>query len=185
MTLNTDTWQKRLAKAAGLQPPESGLNANTWQKAIKELQGGTFIKIASQEVNVSTTYTSDTVVATLELGSEYWTEDSIIFVHIRDKAGKRNNYFYGSDAFILNLNDANNDANNLNGFAVSSFRYSSDKYLISYSSSRYGVYAGTLKSNGDLEIKARYNSTYSHTIDGTFTIDVYKLTLPASVVLFE
>lgn len=48
----------------------------------------------------------------------------------------------------------------------------------------YGVYAYSISSAGKILIYSRYNSTNTLTIDGTYLIEVYKLTLPTGETIF-
>ena len=49
----------------------------------------------------------------------------------------------------------------------------------------YGVYAYSVANNGTLNIYRRYNSNYSLTINGTYHVEVYKLTFPDGVSPFD
>ena len=40
-------------------------------------------------------------IATINCNGEHWNKDKIIYVRIRDKAGKRAGYFLGSDNFFI------------------------------------------------------------------------------------
>ena len=61
-------------------------------------------KIAETSYQVSTASTTVATVATWETGhSEIWTGNKIVYVRIRDTAGKRSGYFYGIDAFFMNF----------------------------------------------------------------------------------
>ncbi len=49
----------------------------------------------------------------------------------------------------------------------------------------YGVYAYSVMNSGNVRIYQRYNATYSLTIDGTYHVEVYKLTYPDGISPFE
>lgn len=140
--------------------------------------------IKSQEVKVSTTSTSAGTAATIACGSEIFTKDKIVWVHIRDKAGPRAGHFYGSDAFFVNYNRGNGSTSTFTVPAVICLR---DTTSGSYAGTagQYGVYGYSISSSGSLIVRRRYNSNYSLTIDGTYTVDVYTLDLPDNLTLFE
>lgn len=131
-------------------------------------------KIASDSFNVSTTSTSQTSCGTINLGSEYYDKDKILWVRIRDRAGKRNGYLYGTDNIILNYYDANGLTSSVTAAARLVHRVSSSGEYTSYSGA-YGVYVYSITSDGVLNIYQRYNSTYTLTINGTYDVDVYEL----------
>ena len=43
---------------------------------------------------------------------------------------------------------------------------------------QYGVYGYSISNAGVVTIRKRYNSNYSLTVNGTFTVEVHKLTYP-------
>ena len=149
--------------------------------------GSNWTKIGSQEFTVNTTSTSASSVGNISLTlSDYNDKNIIVWVHVRDKAGKRSGYFYGSDAIFLNYILANNSTDSITTRPFMLFRYtSSSTYATSTSS--YGVYGYRLyqtSSNHYVEIYKRYNNSNSGTINGTYVCDVYTLTLPSGFTLF-
>ena len=140
--------------------------------------------ILTQEINVTTTSTSYATAATISGGSAIATAGKIVWVHIRDKAGKRGGHFYGSDAFFINYNKENHSSSAFATPAVLCIRYTSSS-TYSGTAGQYGVYAYSIGSSGTLTIRSKYNSSYSFTIDGTFQVDVYTLDLPDGLTLFE
>lgn len=147
--------------------------------------GGTspWTKLASQENSVNTTSTTAASAFTIALGSAYYTKDKIIWVHIRDKAGKRAGYFYGSDAFFLNYYKADGLTTTLSVPAVVIFRYTTSSALAA-TAGQYGVYGYSINSSGTLTVRRRYNSSYSLTINGTYVTNVYALDPPSGITLF-
>lgn len=140
--------------------------------------------IDSQEIAVSTTATSAKAVATIAGGSAISTADKIVWVHIRDKAGERAGYFYGSDAFFINYIKANDSDATFTYPAVYCIHVSTSG---TYESTigQYGVYGYSISNEGSLIIRRRYSSTTTLTIDGTFQVDVYTLDLPDGLTLFD
>lgn len=152
--------------------------------------GSSWTKIAETSYQVSTTSTSAATVATWETGhSELWTSDKIVYVRIRDTAGKRAGYFYGTDTWFMNTHPANNSTstsattgNIMAIWACSSSGTYTNRY--GYESTGYGVYADTFYNDGRIRIRKRYNSNYSRTIDGTYKVEVYLLDPPTGAPIF-
>ena len=140
--------------------------------------GSSYTLIASKEVTVNTTSTSAASCTTLALGSSNYRSDKIIYVKVRDKAGKRAGYFYGSDAFFFNYQKANNGTSALTYAARICHRYSTSNVWGSYNGATttcYGVYGYSITSNGTLNVYQRYNPSYSLTINGTYVIEAFVL----------
>ena len=147
--------------------------------------GGTspFTKIITSETAVTMTSSTATAAFTLELGSQYYTKDKIIWVHIRDKAGARSGYFYGSDAFFVNANAKNGGTTTFSSAATVAIRYSTGNQFAA-NGSGYGVYGYSISSDGRLTVRKRYSSSSSLTIDGTYVTTVYAIDLPSGITLF-
>ena len=143
--------------------------------------GSSWTKIGNTtELTVNTTSTSAASAGTVALGSGHFTKDKIIYVRIRDKSGKRNGYFYGSDSFFMNWRNANSSTSTLSVCAQEYYRCNSDGTYTG-TSGAYGVYGYSLTTDGTLTIRRRYNSTNTLTINSTYTIDVYELTPPLTL----
>lgn len=132
------------------------------------------------ELTVNTTSTSAASAGTIALGSGHFTKNKIIYVRIRDKSGKRNGYFYGSDSFFMNWRNANSSTSTLSACAQEYYRCNSDGTYTG-TSGAYGVYGYSLTTDGTLTIRRRYNSTNTLTINSTYLIDVYELTPPLAL----
>ena len=149
-------------------------------------------KVAETSYQVSTTSTSMVTVATWETGhSEIWTSDKILYIRVRDTAGKRAGYFYGSDTFFINPYPANGGGSvSLSVgmrailYYTSEGKYPTTNYTNSGSTS-YGVFADTIYNDGEIRIRRRYSSTYSLTINGTYKVEVYLLDPAGGVPIFE
>lgn len=125
--------------------------------------------IAEDELVVSTTSTSATGVGTVSAPGSYQMA-KIVYVKIRDKAGKRSGYFYGSDSFIIGSS------------TTCVFRYvGTNSYGGSTSTTAVGVFANSVDSSNVISIRAKYSSGSSETIDGTFVVQVYLLEWPNNV----
>ena len=140
--------------------------------------GPSWTFLTSKEFTVNTSSTSATSVGTISCGSSAYTSGKILYVKIRDKAGAREGYCSGSDNFFFNRLPASSLSTELQYAArfTQSLR-SGDEYYTYPSGTNigYGVYANTVTSAGVVSIYARYHSTYSTTINGTFKCEVYLL----------
>lgn len=150
-------------------------------------------KVAETSYQVSTTSTSAATVDTWATGhSELWTSDKWVYVRIRDTAGKRNGYFYGTDTFFANYTRKNNPSNTGVSESLGMIRniYSVTAggaygWRFGYSTTGYGVYADCVYDDGRVRIQSRYNSSYSRTINGTYKVEVYLLNPPTGTSIFE
>lgn len=138
--------------------------------------------LGSKEYAINTTSTSQTSQTNITVAAA-WTKAKIIYVRVRDKAGKKAGYFYGSDCWFLNYQLANGGTSSLTAAARLITRYSTSSQFTSYSGS-YGVYGYDINSSGRVRIYSRYNSTYSLTINGTYVIQVYALDWPDGKTIF-
>lgn len=143
-------------------------------------------KVAETSYQVSTTSTNPATVATWKTGhSEIWTSDKIVYIRIRDTAGKRAGYFFGSDNYFhIPPGEATSNVNGAR-FAI---RYTSGgDYGISstINTTGYGVFIDTVYNDGGIRIRKRYNSSYSLTVNGTYKVEVYLLDPAGGVPIFE
>lgn len=143
--------------------------------------GSSWTKIAETTYQVNTSSTSAATVATWATGhSELWTGDSYVFIRIRDTAGKRAGYYWGSDCLFVNFYAANGSTTgtlqNVIGrtYGVTTAgRYNTTRHI--YDDSGYGIFPDQLYSDGRIRIRERYSSTYTGTINGTYKVEVYLL----------
>lgn len=185
--LSNGTYNVTNYASAVVNVPQSGMTMTTTQDShggdILTITGSVYnagyTLIDSAEYAISNfTTTSATSHSTISLGSSNYTANKIIYVKVRDKAGPRNGYFVGSDAYFFNYYDANSATTTLAVRPIIIFRKSSDGVYTGYaagSNTGYGVYPYQLTSAGVLSIYKRYSSTYSLTIDGTYVVEVYAL----------
>lgn len=146
-------------------------------------------KVAETSYQVSTTQTSAQTVATWETGhSEIWTSDKLVFVRVRDTAGKRAGYFYGSDTFYYNIHLVNgSSATYITTLMCSIIRYATDgNFAVTLvTSGNCGVFPDRLYSDGSIRVRSRYSSSQSLTINGTYKVEVYLLDPPTGAPIFE
>lgn len=145
--------------------------------------GSNWTLIASGTLTVNTTSTSAASAGTISCGSSAWTATDIIWVRIRGQSGKREGYFYGSDAIFGNYRAKNSSTSADSVPAVQYYRVGTDGLYVAATGS-YGVYAYSLATDGTLTVRRRYNSTNTLTINDKFDVEVYKLTLPTGKSLF-
>lgn len=138
--------------------------------------GGGVTLIASQEFTVSTSSTTATSVGSVTGTQAAYTNNAIIYVRVRDKAGKRQGYFYGTDSFFIN----NRASGGFNQGLRQSATYTTDNnFTLNQSTlaSGYGVYP-TVIYKSSISLYSRYDSNYTGAIDGTYVVDVYAITTP-------
>ena len=135
--------------------------------------GSDFELIGSDEIVVSTTSTTATVVKSYTLTNIGNISDSFLICLITDKAGVRSGHFYSSVTIRYDV---------MSTARVWTTRYN-DSGVQGFASSNYGVYitsmAFTMDNGGTLSasITARYDETNSRTIDGTFSVKFYRVPL--------
>ena len=146
--------------------------------------GSSWTLIGTTEKAISTTSTTAVSQGTINVGT-FANTNKYILIRIRDKAGKRNGYYYGSDTFYASARVANGysisaSAAELNvmGYYVYNNSYTCRSYNVS--DGAYGIYPTVIQNSGNVAISARYNGTTTRTIDGTFEISVYVLDTPNS-----
>ena len=138
--------------------------------------GGGVTLITSQEFTVSTSSTSATSVGSVTGTQAAYTNNAIIYVRVRDKAGKRQGYFYGTDSFFIN----NLTYGGFNkGIRQCATYTTNNDFTLNQSiqTSGYGVYPTVIYASY-ISLYSRYNSDYTGTIDGTYVVDVYAITTP-------
>lgn len=144
--------------------------------------GDAWTLIGSAEYAVNTSNTSATDVGTINLTVDEITANDIIYIAVRDKSGKKPSYLYGTDAIFAfpekSSPGATNSVRLYNCCTVMGANtYAPGKY--SCAASQYGVYASSIDvSAKTVKISAKYNGSSTGTIDGTYKVEVYKLTPP-------
>ena len=141
--------------------------------------------LGEKEISISTTSTGATLQTTIECGLEAYTKDRLVYVRIRDKAGKRNGYFLGTDNFFYNTRKANNTTYDVDNCARALINRTNNSTFYGYTRDPYGVYAHSISNTGQVRIYSKYSSGYSGTIDGTYKVEVYTLDWPDGVSIFD
>lgn len=140
-----------------------------------------YTKIAENDFTVNTTSTSETFVGTINCGTGVWTKDKVVYVRIRDKAGVRNGYVFGADAWFINTSAANGSQDDLVLVGKLGAYKKDNKFM--QNTSDYGIYPKAMSANGDISIKAKYFSGIG-TLNGTYHAEVYLLDWPDGVSPF-
>ena len=181
----TDTSQTNVSAYATAQVVDADLVAGNIKKDVNILGitgtyegggggGSSWTLLHEEDIEVSTTSTSATLIKTISL-PEAWTGD-MLFIQVKDKQGPRNGYFYQTLTFIQNVNAENQTTTTYNSFFPSVISKNNDIWTVKID--RYGIYPLEVSNGGNIPIYARYNSTSSKSIDSTYTVSIYKLSLP-------
>lgn len=176
------------AEAADVKSGKTFLDADGVLRAGTASGGSSYTLIAEQDVTTSTTKTSGTSVAQITCSPSAWEHAHIIYVRVRDKAGARLGYFYGSDTFFINTNQANGGTSAQTTAARIIHRYSTSAQWGQYvgaTTTGYGVYGYSITTAGKINLYSRYNSNYSLTVNGTYHVEVYALSYPDGVNPFD
>lgn len=150
--------------------------------------GSSYTLLATQEFTVSTTSTTAQSVGIVQAGSAAWTSNKIVYVRIRDKAGARNGHYVGTDTYFCNERPANGISFTYYTAAKMVYRRLDNGTFLTaavITSDAYGLYGYTITSAGEIDIRVKYSSSYSLTIDGTYVVEVYLLDWPDGISPFE
>lgn len=148
--------------------------------------GSNWELLASAEVTLNVTSTStQNLVARLDIDKEILkTNTYYLFSRVRDTAGKRPGYWVGSDQLLISTKTGTGASWTI-GSESASIGYitykcsSSGAVQASVLSAKYGLWLNTATPTfNKLSYSGRYDASGTLTINGTYSIEVYKLTLP-------
>lgn len=168
------------AEAADVLAPKIFFNAQGVQTVGTGSGGGgggsSYTLLGSKELTVSTTSTSVADIANSTITATRSNHHkSILYIQVRDKAGPRNGYFYGTDTYWMQP-AAGSTQNNYRLCCTIAMKSGS---IQSLSTSQYGVYPKsppTFSSDSvSVSFVSRYSSSYSLTVNGTYVVKVYDL----------
>lgn len=142
-----------------------------------------YTKLAEADFTVNTSSTTETDVGTINCGADAWTKNKILYVRVRDKAGARDNYFWGSDSSLINAVAGTSSVSSTAFLRTIMKKTSGTSYNTASSSA--GVYPTKIADSGLLTIRAKYSSSNSGTVDGTYHVEVYTLDWPDGVSPFN
>lgn len=146
------------------------------QAGQREIPGSSWKLLGSTSITTSSTSTTATAVGTITLPNA-WTKAKIIYVRVRDRAGKRAGYFYGHDTYFTNFQIANSATSTLTAGAHMTYAYTAESKWYEYSG-QYGVYGYSITNAGVITIRRRYHATYTLTINSTYDVEVWSLEYP-------
>ena len=150
--------------------------------------GSSWKHLAHSEYEVSTTSTSFVSVGNIDVDYEIYNAAQFIYIRVRDKAGARDGYYAGGDTFVSNiLATSYSGGSSRNAPTYISKQSTGWNVNTALSTSSYGIVpysVNRMTSNFAIDyyrirMQARYNSTSSKTIDGTYEVDVFALTPPS------
>ena len=133
---------------------------------------------------ISTSSTTASTVTTIATDSSLWTSSAYILVQVRDKAGLRIGYFYGTDNFFVNYAPIIGTTS-ISVAARFCMKGDTDSNRISGAMQSYGVYTSQLASDGTITVRKRYSSSYTETVNGSFEARIYKLNLATGMNIFD
>lgn len=174
--------------ANNLMAPNTAHGADG-EQVVGTASGGSsaWTKVCEKSYQISN-FTSTTATTQEEWAtghSEIWTNSKWVYVRVRDTAGKRAGYFYGSDQFFyIHSLTATSDTAGIRQY----IRYNSNNAIEKSTNSGtngYGVYVDTIYPDGTIRVRKRYNSASSRTISGTYKVEVYLLDPAGGVPIFE
>ena len=150
-------------------------NGNGTDLFTVAVQGSSYVKLAEDDYTVSTSSTTSALVGYLNATSAAWTSAKMIYVSVRDKAGKRQGYYYGGDFWFANTYPVNGSTSKFGTRCGLAYCYDSNgEWKVSNTNSD-GLYAYDIATNGDVRLYSRYNSSTTMTMDGTYHVEVYAL----------
>ena len=140
--------------------------------------------IASEEITENVTSTSSVYLtdANLSFSTAKITSSKIWYVRVRDKAGKRNGYFYGSDTYIYWADTTQGQTNTAKVIIYVDSSGTTQRASQS-GTTVYGICAYGIYTDGHVQMNGRYGSSYG-TVNGTYTVELYTLEWPDDVSPF-
>lgn len=131
--------------------------------------------LGSHEYEVTTTSTTAGTVGTFTVSGI--SSSKYIYARVRDKAGKRNGYLYGTDSFGI-ITDSRSLIQTIAIKVDSSGNYGGV-------ANKYGVFLASASVEDDtVTISKRYNATNTGAIDGTYVVEIYALDPPTGKPIY-
>lgn len=148
--------------------------------------GSSWTLLASTETTQNITTTSNQSIGLSLTADGAWNAYKLLYVRIRDKAGKRSGYYLGSDIFFMPAEALTSATVSYNAITFT-YKWDGASYVVNKNTTGYGitVYSVSDTSGGRVTFYGRYSSTYSGTIDGTYKIEVYSLAYPDGISPFD
>lgn len=131
--------------------------------------------LGSHEYEVTTTSSTVGTVGTFTVSGI--SSSKYIYARVRDKAGKRNGYLYGTDSFGI-ITDSRSLIQTIAIKVDSSGNYGGV-------ANKYGVFLASASVEDDtVTISKRYNATNTGAIDGTYVVEIYALDPPTDKPIY-
>ena len=146
--------------------------------------GSSYTLLEEKEYEITYSSTSKATIETITV-PEAWTSAKMILVSSRDKAGKRNGYYLGTDAIICNTRPVNEHTSAFTSFLYAVYSYDASGYFQISSGIGGGIFADQISSDGTIRLRKQYNSSSTLTIDGTYTVKIYALDWPGNEAPFK
>lgn len=132
-------------------------------------------------INNTSTTTWTTLSPTIDLGSNEWTTEHMLYIKVRDTLGLRASHYLGCDAFYSNYRAFNNSTSNVTGGPFMSYYSTSSSGITVYAanaSSGYGLCPSSLTPEGILTMRHRYNATYTPNFNSIYSVEIFSLPWP-------
>lgn len=142
-------------------------------------------KLVTQYYDVSTTSGTETGIGGA-VGLPVYTDKKIVYAKVRDTAGPRAGYFFGSDTFFINYIMANGGTSALSNALRAAYSYTDEsEWKVTLTGTvGYGVYAKNVVGRM-IQYASRYNLSLTGIVDSRFKIDIYLLDWPDDISPFE
>lgn len=169
-----EEWMKGLIEGSTTLTPKN--RCEEWLKEIIDASGGgqsNYILIGHKEITFSTTSTSEVSVDSIQTDPSAYENmnDKFLYIRVRDKAGKREGYFFETDSFFTSVNQTQP--------ACITARFVSNH--VAFYTGSFGIYPSLINANGVIDFSAKFNNTYSKTINGTYAVDIYLINYPDGI----
>ena len=100
---------------------------------------GIYKKIYSAEITANITSSTPVAITTLSLPTSAYTSGKMLFVKIRDKAGRRDGYLIGTDNILINPYPSNGVTTKLTSISRALYRADADNKT-NFIFDTYGIY---------------------------------------------
>lgn len=147
--------------------------------AIGAIDTSSFTKLYEGTITANTSSTSATNLTTITVPGAYAAER--LLVRITDTAGRRNGYFYCHEDYFRNYYNENRQTTTLTYGARFGMYVNTSGQIQEYvgaTTTAYGVYAYSITSKDVIQLRTRYNNSYSLTINGTYRVEVFAYNAP-------
>lgn len=136
--------------------------------------GSSYTLLYEEDVEVSSA--TGTVIVVKEIAVDGIYTSDLLFVRIRDKAGRRQGYFLESEAYIANPNPVNGITSIFSTVGRNTIYDDNGAFKVDNGMyGGFGVFVDVIESADTITISAR---TGRGNVGGTYHVAIYKLSLP-------